>query len=64
MSTISALVLTKDSEKTIRNTLESLKNFKEVVVLDTGSKDQTKEIIASLPNTKLYEHSFPNIIDT
>lgn len=58
MSNISALVLTKNSEKTIKNTLESLRNFKEVIVLDTGSKDLTKEIVGSFPNTKLYEHSF------
>lgn len=58
MSKISALVLTKDSEKTIKNTLESLKDFEEVIVLDTGSKDLTKDIVSSFPNTKWYQHSF------
>lgn len=58
MFDISCLVLTKNSEKTIKNTLESLKDFKEVIVLDTGSKDTTKDIVSSFPNTKLYEHPF------
>ena len=44
MNKISAIVLTKDSEKTIQATLESLRDLEEVIVLDTGSKDLTKQI--------------------
>jgi glycosyltransferase involved in cell wall biosynthesis len=58
MHSISAMVLTKNSEKTIKMTLESLKDFKEVIILDTGSQDKTKEIVLSFPNTKWHEHSF------
>lgn len=58
MSTISVLILAKNSEKTIKKTLESLRDFKQVVVIDTGSKDLTKEIVRSFSNTRLYEHPF------
>lgn len=58
MSDISVMILTKDSEQTIKNTLESLREFKEVIVLDTGSKDQTRDIVSTFPNAKWYEHPF------
>lgn len=58
MLSISAIVLTKNSEKTLSKTLESLKNFKEVIVIDTGSTDSSIEITKSFSNTKLYEHTF------
>lgn len=58
MSHISVLILAKNSESTIGKTLESLKDFQEIIVLDTGSQDKTKEIISSFPNTKLYEYPF------
>jgi len=58
MYDISVLILANNSDKTIRKTLESVKDFKEVIVVDTGSKDMTKEIVRSFPNTRLYEHPF------
>jgi glycosyltransferase involved in cell wall biosynthesis len=58
MLSISAIVLTKNSSKTLSQTLESLKHFKEIIVIDTGSTDNSKEITKTFPNTKLYEHTF------
>ena len=58
MNKISAIVLTKDSEKTIQATLESLRDLEEVIVLDTGSKDLTKQIALTYSNVKLFEDSF------
>lgn len=55
---ISAIVLTKNSEKTIKRALESLKTLDEVIVLDTGSTDHTKQIVATFSNVRLYEHHF------
>jgi len=58
MSDVSVVILTKDSASTLQKTLDSVRNFQEVIVLDTGSKDTTKEIVHSYPNTKWYEHPF------
>ncbi len=55
---ISVTVLTKDSEKTLKKTLDSLRFFDEVVVADTGSTDQTKEIAKGYPNVNLIEIPF------
>jgi len=41
---ISVLVLTQNSEKTLMRTLESVKVFDEVLVIDGGSTDMTEEI--------------------
>ena len=58
MVSISAIVLTKNSERTIYRALDSLKELDEVIVLDSGSTDKTKEIVKSFKNVKLYEHHF------
>ncbi|MCH9631120.1 MAG: hypothetical protein S4CHLAM37_11340 [Chlamydiia bacterium] len=55
---ISAIVLTKDSSKTLGETLRSLSRFDDVIVLDTGSSDSTIEIAKSFPNVTLHRHSF------
>jgi len=52
---ISVHVLTKNSEATVRQTLESLSGFAEVVVFDTGSTDGTLEIAAQFKNVKVYQ---------
>lgn len=52
---ISACVLTRNNEKTVPKTLDSLKLFDEIVVLDTGSDDRTLEIIRSYSNVKLHQ---------
>lgn len=58
MLPISVIVLTKNSQKTIHRALESLKDFDEVVLVDTGSTDRTLEIVNSFKNVKVFEHHF------
>lgn len=41
---LTALVICKNEEELIRNALESVKDFDEIVVVDTGSTDKTLEI--------------------
>ena len=55
---ITVTILTKDSEATLRECLEALRGFDEVVVLDSGSGDRTLEIARSFPNVVVHEHPF------
>jgi len=46
MSTISVIIMVKNEEKSIKTTIDSVKNyFSEIIVLDTGSTDKTIETI-------------------
>lgn len=55
---ITPVLIAKDAEETIAKTLESLKNFKEVVIYLNNSSDDTKRIVQSYSNTKLIEGDF------
>ena len=55
---ISVTILTKNSEETLRSTLESVKHFSEVVLLDTGSSDSTLQIAKEFSNVKIVEGPF------
>jgi len=55
---ISVTILTKNSQKYLKEVLTSLQIFDEVLVYDTGSKDQTLEIARQFPNVTLYERPF------
>jgi glycosyltransferase involved in cell wall biosynthesis len=55
---ISATVLTKNSEPTLRATLESLRSFPEVLVYDTGSSDKTLAIAGTFPNVRIVNGVF------
>ena len=58
MKGISAVLITKNAEATISLTLNSLKEFSEVIVLDTGSDDRTLEICKRFGNVEVYETGF------
>lgn len=55
---ISAIVLTKNSAETLKETLNSLSGLDDVIVLDTGSDDSTIEIAKSFSNVTVHRHSF------
>jgi glycosyltransferase involved in cell wall biosynthesis len=55
---ISVVILAKNNQNTITNTLEALKEFQDVVVYDNGSVDKTKEIALSYNNVTLIEGIF------
>src|ERR1700688_4409736 len=55
---ITVTVLTKNCVMTLQKTLESLRPFEEVVILDTGSTDGTVELAAKFPNVKVFTRSF------
>ncbi len=55
---ISAVMIVKDGEETIAKTLDSLKAFDDVIVYDTGSSDNTLDIVRSYDNVTLHLSHF------
>lgn len=55
---ISVTILTKNSEKYLREVLESLLLFDQVLLFDTGSVDQTLDIAAEFSHTTIVHGSF------
>jgi glycosyltransferase involved in cell wall biosynthesis len=55
---ISATILTKNSQKTLATTLDSLQKFPEVLIFDSGSTDQTLDIARRYSNTKIIQGQF------
>ncbi len=55
---ISVQILTKNSEKTLAATLQSVSSFPEVIVLDTGSTDETLKICEQFSNVSLQQSQF------
>jgi glycosyltransferase involved in cell wall biosynthesis len=53
--TITGIVLTYNNIHTIRHCIESLRKFDEILVLDSGSTDGTKEYLEKNSNITLYE---------
>lgn len=55
---VSAVMIVKNGMRTIRKTLESLREFDDVVIYDNGSTDGTLEIARDYPNVRLIEGEF------
>ena len=55
---ISAVVLAKNNEQTIKATLESLRGFEDIVVYDNGSIDNTMQIAQEFSNVNLIQGEF------
>ncbi len=55
---VSAVIIVKNAEETIRETLDSLKAFQEVVLYDNGSTDNTLSIASEYPNVLIFEGQF------
>ena len=58
LNKISVTVLTKNSEKYIKECLESVNEFGEVIILDNGSSDNTLEIAEKFENVKIFKNEF------
>lgn len=55
---ISVTILTKNSEQYLERVLQALASFDEIVILDTGSTDASKEISLRYPNVSWYSSCF------
>lgn len=50
---ISAVILTRNNQKTIVQVLNALKGFNEVIIYDTGSSDETLNLAQKFANVKI-----------
>jgi glycosyltransferase involved in cell wall biosynthesis len=55
---ITVCILLKDGARTLAETLDSVRSFNEIIVLDNGSTDESKKIATSYPNVRWMESSF------
>lgn len=55
---ISVVIIVKNGEKTLKNTLNSVKSFSDVVVYDNGSSDNTQTIANTFSNVNLVSGDF------
>jgi glycosyltransferase involved in cell wall biosynthesis len=55
---ISVIILTKNSNKYIKECLNALTDFNEIIILDNGSTDNTLDIVKQFDNTKIFENEF------
>lgn len=58
MMNISACLIVKNEEKHLRECLESLRTFDEIILVDTGSTDKTLSIAGEFSNVKIYKKKF------
>ncbi len=58
MAKISVTILTKNSSKYIKQCLEALQSFDEIIILDNGSTDDTLKIAQHYPHVKIVTHDF------
>jgi glycosyltransferase involved in cell wall biosynthesis len=58
LSQITVLILTYNEAPNIRRTLEALTAFDDVLVLDSGSTDETFAIVKTYPNARLMVRAF------
>lgn len=55
---ISCVIIAKDAESTIKDTLDSLENFEEVILYSNNSTDKTDDIAKTYKNVKLINGDF------
>ena len=60
MKTISLCMIVKDEENVIERCLKSVKGiFDEIIIVDTGSSDNTKKIVSKYTD-KIYDYKWNN----
>jgi glycosyltransferase involved in cell wall biosynthesis len=57
-SMITVCILTKNAATTLAATLDSVREFKEVLILDNGSSDATLDIAKNYPNVRIVQTPF------
>ncbi len=55
---ITPLLLTLDEEANISRTISALEWARDIVVVDSGSSDRTREILATIPQVRVFDHKF------
>lgn len=60
---ISVLIIAQNAEATLKRCLDSLTLFNEIVLIDGGSTDKTKEIAMAYPNVKFITNPWPGFIE-
>lgn len=55
---ITPVIIAKDAQKTIEETLKSLVSFEEVIVYLNNSTDETKQIAQKFSNVKIIDGDF------
>ena len=55
---ITVATLTNNNQTTITKALDSARRFDEIIILDTGSTDDTLVIAKTYPNVKIHKHEF------
>ena len=55
---LSVVILTFNSEKYLKEVLESAKFADEIIVVDSGSKDSTRQICDGFSNLKFHEQAW------
>jgi glycosyltransferase involved in cell wall biosynthesis len=58
-----ALVLTQDEERQVEGCLRSLAAARRIVVIDSGSRDRTLEIVGSFPAVRVVQRPFVSFSD-
>lgn len=58
IDSVSVVIITKNAASTLTDTLNSLKSFSEVVVLDNGSNDETQNIATQFKNVSFHIDNF------
>lgn len=55
---VSIAIITRNEERDLPRALDSVKNFAEIIIVDSFSTDKTLEIAASY-NAKIFQHAWP-----
>ena len=58
MINISVCIITKHSQNTLKDCLDSLKDFDEMILIDNGSSDETLAIARGYANVRVQESEF------